>query len=318
MKAILLEFFEPLRGRSPFDVEWFRQNAMAKASGLVAHTACSALEQAMWDICGKLLDVPVYALMGGKVRDSLPVYANINRATARRTPEGFAASAKRAVADGFRAVKLAPFDGFNEQPNKDAFVDQGIAALFAVREAVGPAVEVMVDCHSFFTVALATQVARRLEAVKLAWYEEPVPPEQTADTVAIRGAISQQMAGGEILFGVAGFAPLCRDRAVHVIMPDVKHCGGLLEMGRIAAMAELYGVTVAPHNPSGPVATMATIQCCAGMKNFRVLELQWGEVPWRGDLVSPQETFTAGRIAVSDVAGIGVRLNDALAAKHPV
>src|SRR5258706_10070142 len=106
------------------------------------------------------------------------------------------------------------------------------------------------------------------------------------------------MAGGEILFGIHGFAPLCRRRAMDVIMPDVKHCGGLLEMTRIAAMANADEVAIAPHNPSGPVSTAATVQVCAGMKNFRILELQWGEVPWRSHLVIPPEKFEQGSIHV--------------------
>ena len=108
-----------------------------------------------------------------------------------------------------------------------AAVETGIASVAAMRDAIGPDVELMVDCHSFFDVPLAERVARRLEPQKLAWYEEPVAPERLQETIEIRKRIQQPMAGGEILFGIAGFAPLCRSRAVNVIMPDVKHCGGL-------------------------------------------------------------------------------------------
>lgn len=308
MRAELAKQFARLRGRTPFDVEYFRQTAVL--DNLLARTVHSALEQCLWDMAGKVLDMPVHALLGGKVRDTLPVYANINRVSKPRTPEGFAATAKRALADGFRAVKLAPWDNFEDS---EAFVDKGIQCLFAVREAVGPEVKIMTDCHSFFTVERAKRVARALEPVKLTWYEEPVAPERTADTLAIRRGIQQDMAGGEFLFGVKGFEPLCLDKAVDTIMPDVKHCGGVLEMTRIAAMAEAHGVTVAPHNPTGPVATAASVQLCAGMKNFRILEMQWGEVDWRGALVSPPETFTAGTVAVSERPGFGITWNEALA-----
>lgn len=115
-----------------------------------------------------------------------------------------------------------------------------------------------------------------------------------------------------MLFGVEGFLPLCREQAVDVIMPDVKHCGGVLEMKQIAAMAAAHGVMVAPHNPAGPVSTAASVQICAGMKNFQILELQWGEVDWRGDLLEPRETFEGGRIRVPDGAGFGVQLNEAV------
>jgi galactonate dehydratase len=126
------------------------------------------------------------------------------------------------------------------------------------------------------------------------------------------------MAGGEILFGTKGFAPLTRNRAVDVIMPDVKHCGGLLELTRIAAMAHADGVAVAPHNPSGPVSTAANAQICAGMANFRLLELQWGEIDWRSDLITPAERFESGFLRVPDRPGFGIRLNDKLARAHPV
>jgi galactonate dehydratase len=297
-----------LKGRSPFDVEYFRQTVTVR--DLLARTVHSALEQAMWDMAGKVLGVPVFELLGGKVRERLAIYANINRTARPRTPEGFAATAKRAVAAGFGAVKLAPWDNFVDS---EAFVEQGIACLYAVREAVGPGVKIMTDCHSFFTAGRAVAVAKKLERVGLDWFEEPVEPEKTAETLAIRRAIKQEMAGGEFLFGVRGFEPLCREKAVDTIMPDVKHCGGVLELTRIAAMADVYGVTVAPHNPSGPVAMAASVQLCAGMKNFRILELQWGEVDWRGQLVGPAERFEKGTIAVPEGAGFGITLNEALA-----
>jgi galactonate dehydratase len=124
------------------------------------------------------------------------------------------------------------------------------------------------------------------------------------------------MAGGEILYGVAGFAPLTRVKAVHVIMPDVKHCGGLLELARIAAVADSDGVTVSPHNPSGPVSTAASVQVCAMLRNFRILEFQWGEVDWRHDLVSPPERFVNGTIGVPDRPGFGIELNEKVVRAH--
>lgn len=318
MERELKGFFELVNGRSPWEVEHYLQRGekAARAGGLISATAYSAIEQALWDLAGKAFDVPTCDLLGGRVRTELPVYANINRATSPRTPAGFASSARRAVADGFRALKAAPFDGYPKDGTPaeiSAWIDQGIACMAAIREAAGADVEVMADCHSFFDVRQSIEVAKRLEPYRLAWYEEPVAPERTADTVAIRKAIRQEMAGGEMLFSVDGFAPMCREKAVHVIMPDVKHCGGLLSLTRIAAMAAADGITVAPHNPAGPVSTAASAQVCAGMKNFRLLELQWGEVPWRGELVQPAEVFRSGRYAVSGKPGFGIELNDRLA-----
>ncbi len=324
MESELGRFFSLIQGKSPLDVEAYRQKGkpIAAAGGLIPATAYGAIEQALWDLAGQALEIPAYDLFGGKVRDRLPVYANINRATTLRTPEGFAATAKKAVQDGFRAVKGAPFDGF-PKPGASAdeiraAVDLGIACVAAMREAVGPDVEVMVDCHSFFDVPRAQSVAERLERYNLAWYEEPVAPERLQETIEIRKLIRQPMAAGELLFGVKGFEPLCRNHAVNVIMPDVKHCGGLLEMTRIAAMAHADGVAVAPHNPSGPVSTAANVQIAAGMVNFRLLELQWGEIGWRSELIVPEERFEQGSIQVPERPGFGIRLNDKLAKSHPV
>jgi galactonate dehydratase len=315
MRARLQAFFDLVRGGSPLDVERYRQRGIPMVKGdLISATAFSALEQAMWDLSGQALDVPTYTLFGGKVRDWLPVYANINRATNPRTPAGFADAARRAVRDGFRAIKAAPFDGFPppDAPARevDRAIDDGIAAVVAVREAVGSAVDIMIDCHSFFDIERAVAVAKRLEPQRLSWYEEPVAPERVDDTLAIKRRIMQPMAGGEVLFGVAGFARLYSRRAFDVIMPDVKHCGGLLELTRIAAAADAEGVMVSPHNPSGPVSTAASVQVAAGMRNFNFLELQYGEVTWRAELLTPPERFVNGRIAVPDRPGFGVALDE--------
>ncbi len=315
MQNELNRFFALINGRSPFEIEFYRQRGESLArEGLVPATAFSAIEQAMWDLAGQALEVPTYVLLGGKVRTALPVYANINRATSPRTPDGFAAAAKRAVADGFATVKAAPFDGFPPPtaPAADIAraIDAGIDAVRGMRAAVGPSVGIMIDCHSFFDVEQSVAVAARLEPYNLTWYEEPVPPERVDDTVAIRRRIKQPMAGGEVLFGLSGFGPLINRRAVDTIMPDVKHCGGLLEMTRIAAVAADAGVMVAPHNPSGPVSTAASLQVCAGMKNANYLELQYGEVDWRSDVLMPSERFVGGTIEIPDRPGFGIRLND--------
>jgi galactonate dehydratase len=315
MRSQLQKLFALIEGGSPFDIEMFRQKGDAAArQGLIPATAYSGIEQAMWDLAGKALKVPAYSLFGGKVRDRLPVYANINRATNPRTPEGFAAAATRAMNDGFRAFKAAPFDGFPAPGSPasaiEAAIETGIACAVAMRERCGSNVEIMIDCHSFFSVEQAVRVAERLDRYKLRWYEEPVAPENVDQTLEIKRRIRQPMAGGEVLFGVTGFADLIRRHAVDVVMPDVKHCGGLLELSRIAAMASTESIDVAPHNPSGPVSTAASVQICAGMKNFNYLELQYGETEWRSEVIRPRERFVQGMIDVPDRPGFGIDLDD--------
>lgn len=318
----LADFFELVRDRSPFEIQRYRQRGRSRAAagGRRAATAFSAIEQAQWDLVGKALQAPVHDLTGGALRSELPVYANVNRATADRTPAGFASNARQAVADGFRAVKAAPFDGFppldGPAADVEAATELGIACIEAMRRAVGPDVDLKIDVHSFFDVPLAIEVAARLAPQALSWYEEPVPPTDLESTKAIKDGIDQPMAGGEFLFGVEGFAPLCRERAVDVIMPDVKHCGGVAELGRIAAVAELHGVLVSPHNPSGPVSTRISASVCAGLSNFDILEYQWNEAPWRGDLIDPPERFSGGVLDVPDGPGFGLTLNDTLAREH--
>jgi len=315
-------YFDFVRDESPFQIEQYRQRGrgMALSGDRVQATAFSAIEQALWDLTGKALGAPVSDLFGGRLWEDLPAYANINRATANRMPGGFAANAEAAANDGFTALKAAPFDGFPAltQPAEEvaAAANLGVECIEAMRAAVGPDVDIKIDAHSNFDVPLSIEIARRLEPYRLSWYEEPIPPQRVEETRTIHDAIAQPMAGGEFLFGIEGFAPLCQQRAVDVIMPDVKHCGGLSEARRIAAIADLYGVAVSPHNPSGPVSTAASVQLCAAMSNFDVLEFQWGEVSWRGDLIEPPERFENGRIRVSDGPGFGVALNEGLAREH--
>ncbi len=320
--AELDSFYELVREESPFRIEQYRERGRARAASgdRAVATAFSAVEQAQWDLVGKALGAPVSDLFGGRLRDDLPVYANINRATSNRVPEGFAANALAATEDGFADLKAAPFDGFPalSQPVAEvtAAKELGIACVAAMREVVGPEVAIKIDAHSFFDVPLSIEVAGRLGPYDLSWYEEPIPPQRVDDTKTIRDGIQERMAGGEFLFGIEGFAPLCQRKAVDVIMPDVKHCGGLTEARRIATIAELHEVAVSPHNPSGPVSTAASVQLCASLSNFDVLEFQWGEVPWRGELLDPPERFENGRIRVSDAPGFGVTLNETVVREH--
>ncbi|MED6333380.1 MAG: mandelate racemase/muconate lactonizing enzyme family protein, partial [Pseudomonadota bacterium] len=318
----LNSFFRLVEGQSPFDINLYRTKGWPRASSgnRAVATAFSAIEQALWDIVGKTLNVPVYQLFGGKLRDSLPVYANINRATSNRTPEGFAEKARQAVADGFKAIKAAPFDGFpplTAAANEISSARQlGVDCVFAMREAIGDDIAIKVDAHSFFDVELSISVAQQLLPANLSWYEEPIAPTQTTNTRRIHESISQTLAGGEFLFGVEGFTPLCEENAVDIIMPDIKHCGGLLEAFRIAAVAEANGVKVSPHNPSGPVSTAASIALCAALPNFEILEYQWGEQPWRSNLVVPNERFVNGAINISNSPGFGIAFNERVLAEH--
>lgn len=331
LKTELSAFFELVKGESPFTVEQFRQRGLprARAGGKTAITAFSGIEQALWDLAGKALDVPTHTLFGGKIRDKVKVYANINRATNERDAAGrriiasFQKNAERALKSGFKAVKLAPFDDM--KPLKTASPEQieadlayAIACTEAVRQTIGPEVDLLIDVHSHLNRALAIETAKRLEKTKLYWFEEAVDPQtQPEDTKAITEAIQQPAAGGEAIFGREGFAALIQNKALDIIMPDVKHCGGLLECRFIAALAEFSGgIRVSPHNPSGPISTAASVQVCAGMPNFSILEFAYGEVPWRADLINPAEEFRDGYLPVPTGPGLGYTLNHSVLSKH--
>ena len=301
-----------LAGKDPRDLEPYFQRFHALGASRITATAVSAVEQALWDVVGQALGQPIWRLLGGKVRPRVWVYANINRSTWDRSPGGFAANARKAVEAGFRAVKLAAFDDVParlDTPEAFATIELGIERVLAVYEAVGAQAHVLLDCHSHFNAAWAIRVARRLEPARLFWYEDPVPRSDVDGLARVHDAVEQPIATGETLFGREAYWELFTRRALDVAMPDVKHCGGIAELRRIAAMAEPAHVQVAPHNPSGPVAMAATVHACAAMPNFSILEYAFGEVDWRAHLIEPAERLVDGFYDVPDAAGLGVRLN---------
>lgn len=325
--------FELVKGESPFAVEQFRQRGLQKsmAKGKTAVTAFSAIEHALWDLNGKALGVPVYNLLGGKLRDKLKVYANINRATNERDANGrrmipaFQKNAEEALKSGFKAVKLAPFDDMkplasSNQKQIEDDIDYAVSCIEAVRKTIGKETDLLIDVHSHLNKDLAISTAKRLESSNLYWFEEAIDPEKyPLETKAITDAISQGSAGGESIIGLEGFNKIITEKALDIIMPDVKHCGGIQELRFIAAHAEAAGnITMAPHNPSGPVSTAASVQVCATIPNFSILEYAFGEVPWRADLLSPAERFENGYIGVPDTPGLGHTLNYDLLKKYAV
>ncbi|TLU99541.1 mandelate racemase/muconate lactonizing enzyme family protein [Dyadobacter luticola] len=329
----LSRIFELVKGESPFNIEQFRQRGLKQAAekGKLSITAFSAIEHALWDLKGKALGVPVYDLLGGKLHDKLKVYANINRATNARDAHGrrlipdFQRNAENALKTGFKAVKLAPFDDMKalkaSNPTQIASdIHYAIETVEAVRTTIGKDIDLLIDLHSHLDRELAIKTAKRLEGVNLYWYEEAVDPEQfPEDTKAITDAISQKSAGGEAIFGRKGFDKLIANRAFDIIMPDVKHCGGIQELRFIAALAEsTENISIAPHNPSGPVSTAASVQVCASIPNFSILEYAFGEVPWRAELLSPVEHFDQGYIHVPDAPGLGHAFNAEVLKKYHV
>jgi len=335
-----------MQGRSIYDIEWLRSAVSSDIFGAgtsgandeqeTASAICAfaALEHALWDIRGKALGVPCHAFFGGNVHpQGLRQYANINRGVRERTPEGFAKMAAEAVAAGMTAIKLAPFDeiplGNTDPAAFEPHIAEGIARATAVRQAIGPRVSLSVDCHSRLTLPLGLELLKRLEPLNLYWIEEVTPPdparigqnanapgETYANLAAIHKAATMKTAGGEDLRGVQGFFPYIAADAATVYMPDIKRCGGMLEMKKIAAMAEGAGRLVSPHGPASPVGNVIGGQVMTTAPNFNILEMSYDENPWRAELISPPEDLSSGSLHLSDRPGHGITLNEAVAQKY--
>ncbi len=301
-----------LVGWNPFQLETFRQRFYRDTESHTYHTALSGIEQAMCDLIGKALDTPSYQLLGGKCREKIRLYANINRATVDRSPSGFASNAERAVAEGFTAIKCAPFDDVStaniSRGSLTAAICLGIDRIRTIRGAIGGDIDLMVDCHSRFNPGILIQVAKELEDLHLFWIEDAVSLDNLDAFAHMSRSIGIPIATGERLRTLTDFDRLLRQTEVDYILPDVKHVGGITGLKKIATLAAARNVMVTPHNPSGPVATAASVQCMASVPNFAILEYAWGEVDWRASLVSPPEKITDGFIEVPDRPGLGITL----------
>jgi galactonate dehydratase len=313
-------FRERLLGQSPLQVGAIWQQLARLDGGRIAHTALSAIEQALWDIVGQHLGVPIHALFGGAIRSRIRLYANINRHVQDRSPGGFARAARQAVAQGFTAVKLAPFDELRDRDHvrtgPRAAWRRGVERVEAVRAEIGDQIDLAVDCHGRMEASEAILVGKALARCNLMWYEEPVHHTYVDELARVTEAVPMPTASAESIFALEGFRPFLTRHVVDVIMPDVKHAGGLMETRNIAEAARLNQVLVAPHNPSGPVATVATAHVVSTIASFLILEYAWGEVDWRADLITPREPVQDGCLLLSDAPGLGYRLNPEVVEAH--
>jgi galactonate dehydratase len=294
------------------------------AGGIVAHSVKSAMEQALCDALAQSQRIPVWKLFcTTPARTEVAVYANINRATLPRTPQGFAQSAQQAVAQGYRAIKLAPFDGVlpDTCAMQTAQIEAGLARVRAVRETVGSGVRVMVDCHWRFTESVANSVLDALAEVRLDWFECPVSEANHEALLRLRKRAHAHdcvLAGAEMLTEVEGFAPIFAKGLYDVVMPDVKYCGGLGAMIRIADAGAHAGVQVAPHNPTGPICNFASVHACLAHPAMDLLELQVGESALFTKVVDcAYPIFESGTFALPNQPGLGAALSRGVLAQHP-
>ena len=285
------------------------------SGGLPRRAVESAVEQALWDAQGKRLGLPVADVLGGAIRDQVPLYANVNRAIRERTPEGFAAAARSAVASGYSLIKVAPFDGLGAgRFAEDATLFRaGLERIAAACDAVRGQAEVMVDCHWRLTLPNAIAMMRFAAEHELHWVECPLP-ETERDMPSLRRlkqcAVDYgiRLAGMEMGENVSAFLPYFDEQLYDVVMPDVKYDGGLFSTRCIAEAAMAAGVLIAPHNPSGPVCHAASLAASATLPNLLFLEIQIGESSLFTEIVEGGATITDGMATSSREPGFGITL----------
>ncbi|GHO95616.1 dehydratase [Reticulibacter mediterranei] len=306
-------------GHDPMDIESLVQNMFRNdfaRAGEIAMSAIATLEMACWDITGKALGQPVYKLLGGAVRDRIKAYAN-GWYTVERTPEEFHAAAKGVIAKGYRALKFDPFGaGFYELDLAEKA--RAIELVEAVRDAVGPDVEILIEMHGRFNPVTAVEMARELERFKPSWVEEPVPPENIAALKKAAEKINIPVATGERMHTRYEFRELLESQAADYLQPDITHFGGILETKKLAAWAENYYVLMAPHNVGGAVSTAAALHFAASTPNFKIQE-HFNDFAdeWVKSVAPGNPEVVDGYFALPQGPGLGVTLDLEVAKAHP-
>jgi len=323
-KAIELHVIELARylvGRDPSNIKHFcamvNDDFSGRRGAMDLYCAQSGIEQALWDIMGKSLGVPVYKLLGGACRDRIRVYANGWYGGAKE-PEEYAEMAACTVALGFTALKFDPFPGpWRLYVDKDV-EKRAVENVRAVREAVGQEVDLLVEVHRRLAPMHAIRVLHMLEEFGLYWFEEPVPAENVPALAEVRAATDVPIVTGEALYGKSAFREVFERRAVDIINPDVSNCGGILELVQIAAMAEPYYVAVSPHNyNSTAIGLAATVQASACMTNFCITEYFMNFAETSAAIAPGCLTPVDGYVPLPDKPGLGVDLDADELAKRP-
>ncbi|MDR9429431.1 MAG: mandelate racemase/muconate lactonizing enzyme family protein [Natronomonas sp.] len=285
-------------------------------AGKLISAVASAIDIALWDIAGKYYDEPVWKLLGGKVRDEIPVYAN-GWHIGERTPENYAHHAEKAVFEQeYPALKCDPFAHYEYSLTKGQ-IEEVAELLEAVREAVGWDVGIGLDCHGRFSRRGAIQVAEALEEYDIMFLEEPVELEDREAMAEVNRRVSMPVATGERIYNNATMDELIRKQACDIIQPDLTNYGSLAELQHAAEMAKSRYMTFAPHNPNAGVSTAAGLHLCAGIENLEVLEHMSRDVEWGDEIVEHDFEVEDGSIEVPDKPGLGVEFDEEAARKYP-
>ena len=322
VEAAVAELARYLIGKDPAAIERHFQEMYRRAfyaGGEVLTSAITGVETALWDIKGKTLGVPVYELLGGRTRDRIKLYAN-GWYRQGMSPAQFVSAARKVVGLGAKGIKFNPWGGrpgidFHRLDND--ILNAGVEVVGALREALGPSVDLYIDCNGIFnTVGNAIRAAKAVEQFNISFFEEPVPHENTDAMAYVRRKIDIPVAAGERLFTIFRFRELLDRGGADVVQPDMAHCGGMLEARKIAAIADAHYAAFAPHNANGEVSYASAVQLAACVPNFLVLE-HFPPEPWRFEVCRNPLQVEDGWLKVPDRPGLGVEFDETAALDHP-
>jgi len=311
------EIGDTIIGTDPHKIEAFWHYSYRDSywqGGVVITSAMAAIEMALWDIKGKDLGVPVYELLGGKVRDSVPCYGN-GWFVGAKTPKDFGIKAREAKKYSLIGLKWDPF-GISWQNMENGDFKDAIESVAEVRKAVGESTLLLIEGHGRFNVPTAIRIGKELERYDAAWFEEPIPPNDFEGLAQVRKSIRVAVAAGERITNRYQFKTFMAMGCADYIQPDISHVG-LFELRKIAAMAEAYHLPVCPHNPSGPVANAATLQIAACTPNLYMLETMINDVPVRKEIAKEKLKLKGGHMIIPDSPGLGVDIDEDKILKYP-
>ena len=311
------EFGRWLVGQDPFQIEYL-WNAMHRqvtwTGGPVTMSAISAIDLALHDIKGKALGVPVYELLGGKVRDSVRVYAN-GWFHGMTTTEGYVERAKSIVGQGYTALKHYPFGG--AQAATPERINRGVARAAAVREAVGPDIEMAIDIRANLNIGSAIRAAQKLESLDIAWLEEPILFDNIDAMAELARAVRVPVATGEQLYTRWEFRALLEKNVARVLQPDICHAGGISELKKIATAAETYYITLAPHNSNGPISTVASLHLDTCIPNCLMQEIFVNFMPLYNQVLTRPIEIEDGHARLPEGPGWGTDIKEDVIRAHP-
>ncbi|CAN5828860.1 mandelate racemase/muconate lactonizing enzyme family protein [soil metagenome] len=317
--SAIAELEDAYLGQDPAGIESLLQRMTRDVysdGGQIHGSAVAAIEVACWDILGKVTGRPVHELMGGRVRDRIRAYAN-GWYRVERTPEAFAEAAQAVVGRGYTALKFDPFGAgwrMQEAPDEDLSLD----IVAAVRDAVGPSVDILVEGHNRFSVSTALRLADRLAAHRPAWFEEPVAHQNIGSMVEVARRSPVPIATGESFTSPQQFAELLRHDAVHILQPEPLFLGGLWRTRQVAAMVDAHYGVVAPHNSQGPVCAAISAQLGACVPNFYLQEMfDEFNVAWTREIVDRPVLPVDGYVEVPRSPGLGIDLDWDRLVGHP-